>query len=221
MLGSFERLLTILMCECGQMKCRVCRGRRGGRRKRRYFWTPALDAMLREVYLAREKSTRAAGLKRMAAQAKIPHRRLTHRAHELGIASPNVRTRRREWTAEETEFLREAMGRQSAEMIAKRLGRSRVSVLTKTDALRLSLKIRDGYSVADVAEVMGAPRGKVEGWIRRGLLGRPRDLGGMRVSEKQLVEFLRRYTSEYDLRRVDQGWFVSVIFGGDKSLCRE
>lgn len=79
---------------------------------------------------------------------------------------------------------------------------------------KASLLAGDGYTSSDLAEVMGVTRSKAEGWMRRGLMGRIRQVDGHRIPEKVVVTFLKRYTSEYDLKRVNQLWFTKVVFSG-------
>lgn len=165
--------------------------------------------MLREAYRAPNKRALTVALDRVQRRAGWPRYALKCEAIRLGICT---RDHRRQWTAAEVAFVGEMAGKVSLKRIAKELGRSVESVESKTEDLKLSRKIRDGYSVSDLAEMLGVHRAKAEGWMRRGLMGRMREVSGYRASENHVVAFLRRYREEYDLRRVDQGWFTSVVF---------
>ena len=58
---------------------------------------------------------------------------------------------------------------------------------------------------------------RIESWARRGLLGKPHGHGGhggnIRFAEANVVRFIRRYPSEYNLGRVDETWFKAMVFG--------
>jgi hypothetical protein len=55
--------------------------------------------------------------------------------------------------------------------------------------------------------------------MERGVFGQVKDVQGYRVSEKAVVKFLIEHPDKYDLRRVDQGWFKAVLFGGGSRGC--
>ena len=67
----------------------------------------------------------------------------------------------------------------------------------------------DSYAVVDLAVVFGEHRSRIEGWVRRGLLGLPKE----RVNGRDVHLFLRKHAREYDLRRVDQVWYKAMLFG--------
>jgi hypothetical protein len=119
---------------------------------------------------------------------------------------------RREWTPEEDEFLGDHMGILTARVIAAKLQRSMGSVRSRASHLALSGRLKEGYNISDLVAVLGACDGTVRGWMRRGLLGAIQERAGLRATEDAVVRFLRRYPAEYDLRRVDQVWFKSMIF---------
>jgi len=79
-----------------------------------------------------------------------------------------------------------------------------------------SLRVSEGYNVSDLAEVFGVGHGRVESWARRGLLGCPTGHGGhggnVRFAATRVLRFIKTHASEYDLNRVDQEWFKSMLF---------
>jgi hypothetical protein len=119
---------------------------------------------------------------------------------------------RREWTPREDEFLADRMGVWTVRAIAQALVRSMGSVRSRAAHLALSGRVKEGYNISDLVAVLGASDGTVRGWMRRGLLGAVQDRAGLRATEDAVVRFLRRHPGEYDLRRVDQTWFKSMIF---------
>jgi hypothetical protein len=74
-----------------------------------------------------------------------------------------------------------------------------------------STAAREGYDVGDLQRVFGESEGKIRGWLRRGLLVIVR--GSELVSGQAVARFASRHLHEYDLRRVDQFWFKSMLFG--------
>ena len=100
--------------------------------------------------------------------------------------------------------------------IARRLRRSVTSVAVHAHAQKLSVRISDGYCIRTLCEVFGVRYGRVEGWIRRGLLGKAQHggQGGMVwFPAANVIRFIRKHPSEYELARVDEVWFKAVIFG--------
>jgi hypothetical protein len=77
--------------------------------------------------------------------------------------------------------------------------------------------LSEGYNISDLCECFGLSHTRIESWVRRGLLGKAHGHGGhggnIRLTESNVVRFIRRYPHEYDLGRVDEIWFKSVVFG--------
>jgi hypothetical protein len=125
---------------------------------------------------------------------------------------------RRPWSPQEVNYLKEKLGTASVTRIARDLKRSVVSVRVKEAKLRLSIRLSEGYNISDLAEVFGLHHSRIESWARRGLLGKPSGHGGhggnIRFAGTNIVRFIRRHPSEYDLGRVDATWFKSMVFGG-------
>jgi phage terminase Nu1 subunit (DNA packaging protein) len=90
-------------------------------------------------------------------------------------------------------------------------------VQVKAAKLGISIRLSEGYNISDLAEVFGLHRSRIESWARRGLLGKHTGHGGhggnIRFAETNVVRFIRRHPSEYDLGRVDATWFKSMVFG--------
>jgi hypothetical protein len=170
---------------CGLSTCRECRARAAGLAKRKYVWTPELTERLRDAYKNPKKPALTAALKLLSARARWPRAVLTGEAHRIGLAERRA-ARERKWTESEIEHLRWALGTASAQVIARKLGQSRISVESKIAAMKISAQVGDGYGVSDIAQVMGVSQSKVSGWLRRGLMGRVRE------AEGQLTEQFKR-----------------------------
>jgi len=84
---------------------------------------------------------------------------------------------------------------------------------------------RSAYSIGDLAQGLGVHHRHVEGWAKRGLLGRVRGGGAdgrnARFTEANVVRFIREHPLEYDLGRVDKVWFKAMVFGDPRILCRQ
>jgi len=180
-----------------------------GQARRKYHWTPELRDELRRAY-CRNKTKLGAALDLLERRTGWPRHGLKYEAIRLGIVTAD---HRRAWSAEDLEYLRERLGSASAHQIARRLGRSIASVQSRAEKLEISYRVREGYTMADLARVFGESYCKVRRWIERGLLGPVRVANGHRVSDRCLSRFLRRHHGEYDLRRVDQDWYKAMLFG--------
>jgi len=178
-----------------------------GLARRKYRWTPELDALLRGVYReARRRGELSRGLGRLAAlRPAWPREVWAHRAIELGLTRCGGSRR---WTEAEDRRLREMLGRVSTRQIAMTLGRSWRAVQSRASLMGTSGRVRDGFTVADLAECFGVSRAKASGWVNRGMFGRR----GERIGERQVARFIREHGGEYDLRRVDQVWFLAMAF---------
>ncbi len=165
--------------------------------------------MLRHAYCAK-KTQLTEGLDRLERKTGWPRHAFKYEAIRLGIVTAD---HRRAWTEQELAYVEERAGTESARQIARALGRSVSSVQSRMEKAGISYRVREGYTMADLAQVMGESYHKVRRWIERGLLGPSRVLNGHRVSDRSVVTFLRRHHAEYDLRRVDQEWFKAMLFG--------
>lgn len=192
--------------------------RRLGLARRRYVFTEQLREALRDAYRAADRRTRSARLRRVRGlRPGWPDSAWADEAQRLGLCA----RRGRRWTAEEDRALLAMAGHSSSARIAARFGRSVGTVKARAAALELSLRMREGFTAADLARCFGVPARRAAMWIERGLLGRV--LAGSeanpRVSEVNVRRFIKRHSQEYDLRSVDQTWFCSVAFGG--AICRD
>jgi hypothetical protein len=204
------------MCaQCGRGKaqrdgrCAPCRLRALAQAQVRYRWTEELREELRAAYRLRWRA-RAAAVRLLMRKTGWPRHTLQAEAIRLGIS---VYQRHRAWTAREDELLGEWLGTRPVHAIARNLGRSKMSVESRGEKLRISRDTRDGYSAAELGQVFGVTYRRARAWMRRGLLGRvERTNNGERVAATRVLRFIKVHASEYDLRRVDQDWFKAVLF---------
>jgi hypothetical protein len=180
---------------------------RGVDLRRKYHFTAELHEALRRAYWGRRDHL-ARALRALERRSGWPRHVFRDEAIRLGLTDP---ARRRGWAEDELETLRECLGSTSVRAIARRLRRSICGIQMQAKRLRLSRRMREGYSVADLSEAMRVGEHQVRGWVRRGLFGR---LGhGERASAEAVSRFLRTYCHEYDFRRVDPDWYKSMVFG--------
>ena len=100
-------------------------------------------------------------------------------------------------------------------LIARRLQRSVTAVQLK--AKRLGLRKRDGaFTARAVALGFGIDDHVVLRWISSGMLKaqrrnsqRERDMHF--ISDRALREFVSKHPLEFDMRRVDQLWFIDLL----------
>jgi hypothetical protein len=176
---------------------------------RKYHFSAELLGELQAAYCG-DKRELSAALDRLEARTGWPRHAFKYEAGRRGWLRNEGR---RPWLPDEVEYLRLHLGEYSAARIAKTLGRSTESVIAKAEAMRLSRRLTEGYTITDLAQVFGVDPHKAASWVRRGLLGRiGPNMNEARVTDKAVAAFIRNHFREYDLRRVDQVWFKSMVF---------
>lgn len=180
------------------------------RKPAKYVWTTERDALLRAKYDGR----RFCGNK-LAATLGWPKWVITKRAQELGLCRPVEN--RRAWTPEETRFLEAHAGTRLAAWIGRQLGRSTSSVIQKVKHMGLRLGIREGHTMRDLGLCLGVDHHAIERWLRDGRLrGRRRYENGSPLDawvfeDEDIRAFIYQNPTSFDLRRVDQTWFLDLI----------
>lgn len=181
---------------------------------RKYLFMPELLRELQLVYASGNKRRLGEGLDRLQRKTGWPRHALTSEARRRGWNTED----RSPWTSEEIDYLCATFGATSARAIAAHLGRSVESVQSKAERLQLGHPA-EGHSLADLQKLFGVPADKVRRWAERGLLGKIHSDGAeTRVTKTNLLRFLKEHYSEYDLRRVHQGWLKAILFGHGGSV---
>lgn len=174
-----------------------------------YVWTPAKDAVLRERYDGRKGSAA-----KLAAAFGWPKWVITKRAQGLGLCRPVEN--RQPWTPEEERLLEEMAGERAITFMARRLKRSDTSVALKLKRMKISCRIRNGYTLRDLELCFGVDHHLVNRWIRTGLLKGQRRFGAgfareaWAFTDGDLRRFVRENPTAFELRRVDQVWFLDL-----------
>lgn len=182
-------------------------------------WTPEMDAVIREKYNGRR------GCVQVVVKALgWPEGRkwaIRARARDLGLLWPKSV---RPWTKAEDEQLEQWAGVRSTRWISKRLRRSRGSIIHRAKHLQISCAIREGYTLKDLTACFGMSLMTVQRWVREGRIKGQRVASGTsepgvfhdrwQFSDAQVLKFLREHPTQYRLDRVDQTWFLDLVFGG-------
>lgn len=176
---------------------------------KKYFFGEEEDRLIRERYDSRTET-----IDELATLLRVPRWAVRRRAQQLGVA----RCKEPRWTPQEEEYLEANLPRLSVLALAKTLRRSPTAVALK--AKRLGLRKGDsGYTLRSLALGFGVDDHTVGRWIRAGMLEaarrntqRERDM--YLISEKAVREFIRRHPLEFDLRKVDQLWFIDLLTDG-------
>jgi hypothetical protein len=193
--------------------CPTCRPLNRAPKRTKYVLDGALIEVLRQRYDTRVRGRVA----QIAGQLGWPTFAVKRAAHLLGLSQPWPADRR-DWTAAEVAELQKWLGVRSAAWIAERLGRGLTSVALKIKRLGLSRRIIEGYTQRSLAECFGVDDHTVARWIGLRYLGgrrdgtdRPNDT--IRISEVEVLRFLRSHRLEYRLDKVDQTWFLGLVLG--------
>lgn len=189
--------------------CGSCRRQRM-RKPCKYVWTPERDAYLRAHYDGR----RWCGNK-IAAALAWPKWVVTRRAQALGLCRPVEN--RRAWTLDEERFLETHAGTRLAAWIGRKLGRSTTSVIQKIKHSGLRAGIHEGHTMRDLELCFGVDHHAIERWLTAGkLTGKRRhDNGAARDAwefhDEDIRAFVYGHPTAFDLRRVDQTWFLDLV----------
>ena len=202
--------------------------KRGRERRRKYVPADGIDYMIREFYAKRNENGVAKStlppLKSIARRVGWPLWRVYRRAQNLGLS----RIKERVWSQEELQLL-ERFAHLLPTSIAKRFrqrGFSRTASAIHSKLGRSGLReSHDFYCARRCAEFFGVDSNVVLRWIRLGYLEaleRREESHGNRtwlVDDTRVQRFVRNHPTLFDIRRVDQVWFLNMLFDG--KLCQE
>ena len=176
--------------------------------KKKYFFDEASDHLINECYDSRTET-----IDRLSQRLGFPRWVIKRRAQTLGLA----RTKEKPWSEKEIAYLEANLHRLSLAVLARKLGRTVTAVALK--AKRLGIKKSDeGYTVRSLAQAFGVDDHKVMRWVKLGILkasrrnsGRPHDM--YFIPDREVRRFICTYPTEFDLRKVDQVWFIDLLAG--------
>ncbi len=186
--------------------------------KRKYVADDRIDAIIREAYRRRLEDGDRKATYWAQTETRWPRFMIVRRGGELGLA----RTKEPDWSASELAILEET-AHLGADAVRRKLAkqgfsRSRTAVLLKRKRLRLTAHLY-GYSAKDLAGLFGIDSHRIHRWIAGGLLkaeplgtGRLHDICWIR--KEDVHTFVMNHADEYDLRKVEKWWFLSLITDG-------
>jgi hypothetical protein len=171
-------------------------------------WTKEQDDELRAIYTAHgtDLMQLRTALRKFRARNAFPPVFVRRRAVILGIA----RRRSAPWTQEEIQKLERWAGDKSIAFMMRTLHRSHSSITNKLVEMKLRYQLQDGYTASDLMKAFGLGYYSVERWFQEGLLKPSPDTG--RVSERDVIRFIKLHPEQYCLKRVDQVWFKGMLF---------
>jgi len=181
-------------------------------RRKRYDWTPEKDSLLREKYTAKRGAVSL-----LARALGVENHVVMSRLIRLGLCRPAKGAERRPWTGEENRLLSEYAGVKSTRWIAKKLGRSIGSIARQMERQGLRRAVREGYTQAGLQRCFGASHATIRTWWEKGQLRVRQDASAWRVDEAEVRRFIKANPTTFRLDKVDQLWFMDLMFGLDTS----
>lgn len=173
------------------LKCRAER-LRDRRTISKYVWLPEYEQLLRAQYYG-GRVRRFRVLNRLTRLTGLPRWYLKRQAARLGLT---MHRDRKPWTMNDVDLLERLAGCVSTAAIARRLHRPENSVIAKLKRLRISRRVREGYTMRDLELCVGEGHHKIMqwiavGWLRDHLQGTRRHAGNGK--EANLMRTAARY----------------------------
>lgn len=197
--------------------CEKCRHDRKSRPspKRKWFLTEDQLEYMRKNYDSRVRGR----VDKLAEQFGVPSWWLKKKAGHMGLSKMTTGDRK-PWSADEIALLTEWAGRRSLEHIRKRWfpHRSFTSVAMACRRLKLSRAPgRDGYTMGELCLALGCDHRLVTRWVKEGRL-KAAQVGAMHdqcwvFHPAAVVRFMRENPTGFRLDKVDQLWFMDLVFG--------
>ena len=175
---------------------------------KKYQFDNNTDTLIRDRYDSHTET-----IDELARSLGLPRWTVKKRAQALGLAH----TKEKPWSQDEVAYLEDNMHRLSLSSLAKRLGRTVTAVALKSKRLGIR-KSDEGYTARSLAEAFGVDSHKVARWVALGLIRASRRKSGASrdmyfISDQEVKRFICTHPMEFDIRRVDQLWFVDVLVG--------
>lgn len=187
-------------------------GSNKGGKPQKYVLDDAGRRLIRDLYDG--SSDRVTEL---AERLHAPRWRICKWASEL---SPVVK-KDRPWFPEEEEYLKKHLHKKNISTLAEELGRTKASIRAKARKLNLNGKEKDGYNMAELAEILGYDTKVIQRWVKLGWLKGKREhvLGDVMpgpwiFTDKAIRDFIRLHPNEIDPRRSDWLSLAEIMLGG-------
>lgn len=193
--------------------CGPCRSQ-ARRKRKKYVPTEFIDSRIRRLYQSRTGRTMPE-MKNLARSIGWPAWAARKRAAELGV----VGVREPAWTPAETIIVEQYAWMCNAK-IAERLKAAGFHRTATAVALKRK-RIRAGantpyYSARSLADCFGEDSHKIVRWVQLGYLDAKRSerKDMWLIHSEEVYRFALAYPMEYELRKVDQLWFLDLITQG-------
>lgn len=201
-------------------------------KERKWQITPEMDEMLRQIYSypfgAKDRPKDLPGVKEYSVKCGFPPDVMTKRAMELGLSF----TKEPPWTNAELSLLEEH-GYKTPPRIA--LVFSEHGFKRTPTAIQLMRKRRmvhkasPYFSMNAIAVLFGIDAHAVKKWVTKGLLrfvmkGTVRSPDTHQNGDTHLIhkdwiyEFIVKHPGEFELKKVDQMWFLHIVTRGEIAL---
>lgn len=198
--------------------------KKGGKAKK-WLPTPEIDAVIRRLYTERVGLDRTPHVRIFAEKIGWPAWAVSKRGRELGL----TRTKEAPWSEPELELLNHHswMTDERIRLKLKAAGFTRTATAIHLKLTRTRAKQGgEYYSANGLASLFGCDRHCIGRWISKGYLkARPRGTertetqGGdvWLIRHRDVRQFIAEHPMEFDLRKVDQLWFIDLLTnkGGD------
>jgi hypothetical protein len=182
-----------------------------------YKLTPEREAFLRANY---KPSVRGIS-HRCAKVLGVPKWRVCRWAAVLGLTGPT--TKGANWTPEEDAILEAHIGSRHLNWIAKRLNRSITAVVVRAKRREIGRRdARTWYTAHQCALGFGVDPTTAIRWIEKGWLKAKHEgqdypdgrAAAWRIEHRDVRAFIQAYPTMFTLAKVDQGWFLDLVFRG-------
>ena len=164
------------------------------RTRRRFRWTPELDAVLLQILEAAPGSLEEAFEKIRKLRPDWPNYVFSKRARRFGLYRRRPHQKKK-WTRLQVEYLRENLGAQHDSKMADRVGHSSKAVRDKTRAAGLgSARVTEGYSIRQICKDLNVSHHTVHRFILSGWLL----MQGGRITEESYRRLCRVHENEFN-----------------------
>lgn len=203
--------------------CDPCRSK-ARRKRKKYVSNDLIDRQIRRIYQERCEKRMSAipTLKETARRINWPAWALKNRARQLGLA----RTKEQPWSENELQILERSawMSDERIRLKLKAAGFHRTTTAVHVKLKRTSAKQNTPYfSACGLASLFGVDSHTITRWIslgylyarRRGTDRNERQGGDMwLIHENDVYKFVLTRPMEFDIRKVDQLWFLDLVTQG-------
>jgi site-specific recombinase XerD len=184
-----------------------------GQIRRRYRWTPELDAVLLHIFESETGDLKRALEKISRLRPEWPSSVFARRARRFGLYRRRPH-RKKKWTDVQVEYLRENVGSQHDSKIAERVGHSRKAVRDKIRAEGLgSARVTEGYSIHQVCKDLNVSHHTVSRFVRNNWL----TIQGGRITEESYRRLCRMHADELNWQSLTEAEVERLFRAVDES----